>query len=211
MRSLEPLWKIESKDVLSLMKRADDSEQTGGYVKKCSIAKGKLNGCGTWAGNMSRHLDKELRNIPDMTFVVNFIDEPVVLPLNTTTLPSESEEKFTWTDMAHQPLWQRIQEMCSQNGIPRSESAPVTEGLHFITNATEVTDLCLPPEYSKIHGYLASPVNSRHIYQNIPILSRAAPSPFADILFPAPSYSWSQFAYNAWSDRSWERKEDAVY
>jgi hypothetical protein len=30
-------------------------------------------------------------------------------------------------------------------------------------------------------------------------------------LFPAPSYSWPQFAYSAWRDRSWRRKTDALY
>jgi len=81
----------------------------------------------------------------------------------------------------------------------------------FVRNVTRGTDLCAHPEFRETHGYLASAASSFHISRAVPIQSRAVPRPFGEILFPAPSYSRSQFAYSEWGDRSWRRKTAALY
>jgi hypothetical protein len=219
MRSLEPFWKMAPADVVRLMERSDSPGQTRGAIKKCFVAGGKLKDCGAWADVMSRYLGAALRGIPNMTFLANYMDEPAVLPRHPIVSPSDSDEKFVWSEISHQPIWPQVQDVCAKIGGP-SEKAPVDGALaaedsgeepRFVRNVTRGTDLCAHPEFREAHGYLASAVSSFHIGHAVPVLSRAVPRPFGDILFPAPSYSWPQFAYSAWRDRSWRRKTDALY
>ncbi|KAH7310057.1 hypothetical protein BKA65DRAFT_414535 [Rhexocercosporidium sp. MPI-PUGE-AT-0058] len=217
MRSLEPFWKMAPTKVLRLMERANSPEQTRGYMKKCSLAQGKLKDCGAWAGVMSHSwsLEKALRGIPDMTFIANYMDEPAVLASQPTAeeWPVESDEKLVWSTTSRQPIWPQVRDVCAKIGkdeLPKSSSMALPR-LDFVSNVTLGTDLCAHPEYSEIHGYLASAINSLHIDRTVPVLSRAVPFPFGDILFPAPSYSWAEFSYISWRDRSWKRKIDALY
>jgi hypothetical protein len=212
MQSLEPFWKMTPADVVRLMERANSPEQTHGSIKKCSVARGKLRDCGAWAGVMSRYLGAGLQDIPDMTFLANYMDEPAVLPRHPSGSPSDSDEKFLWTQISHQSIWPAVQDVCASIGpAPPKKAPPAAEAPRFVRNVTRGTDLCAHPEFREMHGYLASAVSSLHIYNTVPILSRAVPRPFGDILFPAPSYSWPQFAYSAWRDRSWRRKADGLY
>lgn len=219
MRSLEKFWKIAPNEILHLLERANSIEQTGGYIKKCSIKKGKLHDCGAWENIMSRSwsLESVIRTLPDMTFLTNYMDEPVVLASHLT--PSimlgnpNNDEKLPWTTISRQPIWPLVQNVCTDIGEPKHlTSAPaVHPHLELVRNVTGETDLCRHPEFRDIHGYLTSPVSSRLIDRPVPILSRAASYPFSDILYPAPSYSWAQFSYNAWRDRVWQRKINALY
>jgi hypothetical protein len=210
MRSLEPFWKMVPTDVVRLMERSDSPGQTRGYIKKCFITGGKLKDCGAWADVMSRYLGAALRGIPNMTFLANYMDEPAVLPRDPIVSPSDSDDKFLWSEISHQPIWPQVQDMCAKIGGALAAEEEKGEP-RFVRNVTRGTDLCAHPEFRETHGYLASAVSSFHISRAVPILSRAVPRPFGDILFPAPSYSWSQFAYSAWRDRSWRRKTDALY
>ena len=223
MRSLEPFWKVAPKDIVRLIERANSTEQTRGYIKKCSITRGDLKDCGAWAGIIKRSLGTALRRMPDMSFLVNYLDEPTVLPRYpiVDNSPADSDAKFSWFPISHTPIWPLVQDACEKTGVRQivstSKHTPTTrkgnpsQQLEFVSNATQGTDLCAHPEFRETHGYLASTVSSLHIYDPVPILSRAVPYPFGDILFPAPSYSWSQFTYSAWRDRSWRRKVKALY
>jgi len=81
MRSLEPFWKMTPAEFVRLLERAIPNESDG-YVKKCQVVKGTLKDCGrpNWAGVFSQYLGTALHDIPDMVFLCNFLDEPVVLP-----------------------------------------------------------------------------------------------------------------------------------
>ena len=215
MRSLEPFWRMAPTDVVRLMERADSPGQTRGYIKKCSVARGRLKDCGAWAGVMRQYLGASLWDIPNMTFLANYMDEPAVLPRHLAVSPSDSDENLLWTKVSHQPIWPMVQDVCAEMGVV-PEKAPAEGDLasgepRFVRNVTQGTDLCAHPEFKDTHGYLSSAVSSFHIYRAVPVLSRAVPRPFGDILFPAPSYSWSQFAYSAWRDRSWRRKINVLY
>ncbi|KAL2073473.1 hypothetical protein VTL71DRAFT_10799 [Oculimacula yallundae] len=219
LQSLEPFWKIAPANVVRLMERLDSPEQTRGYMKKCSLMQGKLRDCGAWAGVMTRSwsLELALRSIPDMTFIANYMDEPAVLASESTEedLTVESVETFEWSTTSHQPVWPQVQGVCAKLGkheLPKAITSSIDfPHLEFVTNVTLEKDLCAHPEFSEIHGYLASPSNSLHVDRSVPVLSRAVPYPYADILFPAPSYSWAEFLYSPWRDRSWKRKINRLY
>jgi hypothetical protein len=210
MRSLEPFWKMAPTDVVRLMERSDSPGQTRGYIKKCFIAGGKIKDCGAWADVMSRYLGAALRGIPNMTFLANYMDEPAVVPWEPIVSPSDSDDKFLWPEISQQPIWPQVEDMCAKIGGALAAEEERGEP-RFVRNVTRGTDLCAHPEFRETHGYLASAASSFHISRAVPILSRAVPRPFGDILFPAPSYSWSQFAHSAWGDRSWRRKTAALY
>ncbi|EPE30108.1 hypothetical protein GLAREA_12831 [Glarea lozoyensis ATCC 20868] len=217
MRSLEPFRKMAPSDVLRIMERANSTEQTRGYIKKCSVVQGKLKDCGAWAHVMSRSwsIEKVLQDLPNIIFIANYMDEPAVLAKHQTVevSPVESDEKFMWSTIHHEPIWPQVWGVCDKiSEHKQPETSLMTQSLlHFVGNVTPETDLCKHPEFKEIHGYLASAINSLHIDRAVPVLSRAVPYPFGDILFPAPSYSWAQFSYSSWRDRSWHRKKDALY
>ncbi|CZS90461.1 uncharacterized protein RAG0_01537 [Rhynchosporium agropyri] len=210
MKSLEPFRKIAPKDVVRLIERADSPEQTRKYMKKCSLVQGELRDCGAWAGVMSHSwgLKEALKGIPDMTFIANYRDEPAVLASQPTT-DFNSTEQFKWSN---DPVWPQVKEACEKlgkYGLPKFSMA--SPHLDFIANTTQQTDLCSHPDFGSLHGYLDSGTKSLHINHTITILSRAVPYPYGDIIFPAPSYSWAEFSYSAWRDRSWKRKANALY
>lgn len=82
---------------------------------------------------MRKYLGKGLNFIPDMTFLVNYMDEPAVLPLDPVG-DMESEEKFTWERISHAPLWPKVKEMCDKLG-ERAQKENLEGELHFMENS----------------------------------------------------------------------------
>ncbi|EHK96585.1 putative Ankyrin repeat domain-containing protein 50 [Glarea lozoyensis 74030] len=184
MRSLEPFRKMAPSDVLRIMERANSTEQTRGYIKKCSVVQGKLKDCGAWAHVMSRSwsIEKVLQDLPNIIFIANYMDEPAVLAKHQTVevSPVESDEKFMWSTIHHEPIWPQVWGVCDKiSEHKQPETSLMTQSLlHFVGNVTPETDLCKHPEFKEIHGYLASAINSLHIDRAVPVLSRAVPYPF---------------------------------
>jgi hypothetical protein len=217
MRSLEPFWKMTPAEFVRLLERAIPNESDG-YVKKCQVVKGTLKDCGrpNWAGVFSQYLGTALHDIPDMVFLCNFLDEPVVLQRHSVDENGAryNDDKLEWSSYRHQPIWPHVQEVCAkmdEAAVTEHYSKESSPHVDFVSNTTQGTNLCAHPEFYQIHGYLASCVSSFHVNFNVPILSLAAPYPFGDILLPAPSYSWSQFSYSGWRDLPWQRKANSLY
>lgn len=113
------------------MDRADDLSQTRGYIKKCRIVSGKLKDCGNWAGVMKKYLGKGLKSIPDMTFLVNYLDEPAMLPMDSSATDGDSMEKLEWEKINHAPIWPKVKEMCDKLGEGPEEDDK-SEELRFV-------------------------------------------------------------------------------
>ena len=210
MRSLEPFWKFRPHDIVTLMKNASFT-QIGSDIKECSLRGGKLENCGRWSDILTRCLGAALSDVPEFTFLVNFLDEPVVLSRHSAPA-KETDNEFVWSKLSHKPIWPQVEDACTKRGRASTTKEPQSSPhVDFVSNVSSGTDLCAHPEFKHIHGHLASAVSSLHINRTVPILSQAVPDPFQDIMLPSPSYSWDEYGYSKWGDMSWARKKDALY
>ncbi|KAK5657641.1 hypothetical protein OQA88_2713 [Cercophora sp. LCS_1] len=164
-------------------------------------------------GNSLTTLLKDLPGkIPDMTFLVNQLDEPRVL-IPPTDQEDHAKQRYRIKKLSGKATLPTLTRFCLQE-ISRNTNETLVEtlGLPFVTNQTAVLDLCQHPEYAEQHGLLAHPPNFRLLTGPVPILSTGALSTMGDILFPSPAYTVEDpFKYDAASDIPWEKKRNYLY
>ncbi|KAI6362622.1 hypothetical protein MCOR25_006152 [Pyricularia grisea] len=166
--------------------------------------------------------------LPDLELYINFLDEPSVL-LGTEAATrdegggDETREKPMWTDLSHQSIAMAVSEACRERGdeFPQIKTAPphnimldsssFPSGKEFVWNPKMQKNLCQNAEYASQHGLVMCPATLQRLSSQVPLISRAAPYPFSDVLFPATHYSLKSSLYSSWSDRSWGAKKNAVY
>ncbi|KAE8148704.1 hypothetical protein BDV25DRAFT_130980 [Aspergillus avenaceus] len=148
--------------------------------------------------------------LPDITFLVNHLDEPRVI------FPSLSgaHNSLDIEDQSRQPTWHTVTDACAYR-IGKAQASELKSAkrpeLPFVIDPVLDQDLCLHPEYSTMHGLFLSPTSFRPIKGLVPVLSTGSPSTMGDILYPSPAYMEPEFEYNASKDIGWEKKQNKLY
>ncbi|KAF9872846.1 hypothetical protein CkaCkLH20_09709 [Colletotrichum karsti] len=191
------------------------AQKIGNHLEICELKGGKFGeGCRNWADPLTQLLGDAKSLVPDVKFLLNLLDEPSVLLGPQETGDGENGATL-WTDLSHRSIASVVAEACKAQGrelrSPAPEGPADSPGIRFVTNITSERDLCLHPEYSSEHGFLMCPTSFHQLRNEVPILSRAAPLPFSDILFPATHYSIESSLYSPWSDWAWGVKKNSLY
>ncbi|KAL0941529.1 uncharacterized protein CTRU02_204292 [Colletotrichum truncatum] len=191
------------------------AKKIGDHIEICDLTGGKFGpGCRTWADPLTHLLGDAKSLAPDVRFLMNFLDEPSIL-LGSQETEGGGDGVTLWTDLSHRPIAAVVAEACKARGEKSSSQAPDEASnlldIRFVTNVTAEKDLCRHPEYASEHGFLLCPTTLRRLQIDIPMLSRAAPLPFSDILFPATHYSIDSSLYSPWSDWTWGMKKNSLY
>jgi hypothetical protein len=174
-------------------------------VQSCTFSGGTFGeGCRHFASPLTALLGSAAHLVPDAEFLINFLDEPSVLPD-----PQEKDKDIWWENLSRQHIGGAVQDAClaRDNGVPHSSGKwpptwiPNMDGLHFHDNVTDTKDLCLN-DYSSQHGFVMCPATIMRMKHDVPILSQAAPFAFADILYPSTHYGLKSSLYKQSHDRS---------
>ncbi|RAK92988.1 hypothetical protein BO79DRAFT_272381 [Aspergillus costaricaensis CBS 115574] len=160
-------------------------------------------------------LDTLLENIPatlpDITFLVNHLDEPRMIPPPPNNIHTSPSIK----DQSRQSTWDTISAPCAYqpNSTQTQDHQPPAQApnLPFITDPDQAKNLCLHPEHSTKHGIFLSPTSFRPITGILPILSTGSLSTMTDILYPSPAYLAPDFQYTPEKDIPWHQKQNTLY
>ena len=210
LENLEPFYRLDAHEIRQLME--DASKSTNAAVLLCSYTRDKgFQNCGYFGETMDWVLGKAKKRLPDMIFPVNLLDEPSVLLMND----KDDGTLFNWPNLARQSIVDQVAEACMVRGQASANKLLVNRvdsyGLPFVQSVEEEKDLCLHPEYKDYHGFLNTPTSFRQLGTAVPLLSRAAPYPFADVLMPSPHYAFPSNLYDGLMDRPWHQKKNAVF
>ncbi|ROV99518.1 hypothetical protein VMCG_06387 [Cytospora schulzeri] len=210
VENLEPFYQLYPREVRQLI--VDATRGNNDAVSLCSFTKDKgFQDCGYFGETMDWLLGSAKKRLPDMIFPLNSLDEPSVL------LRSDKNDHtiFDWPNLASQNIVDQVAEACMVRGQISTNKLLTdrveTYGLPFVQSVEEEQDLCLHPEYKDYHGFLNSPTSLRQLGTEVPVLSRAAPYPFADVLVPSPHYAFPENLYNGILDSPWHQKKNAVF
>jgi len=156
------------------------------------------------------------KGLPDVTFLVNHKDEPVVM-VPPASLGEGRDGKgrghIPVTDLGRQPTWDALTTFCSmlkKRSLGKYQAVD-TFGLPFVTDRKAAMDLCYHPEYKNMHGLFSSPTSFNLVEGLVPILSTGAPSTMGDLLFPSPAYTETPFLYHESNDVEWLEKRNNLY
>lgn len=210
LENLEPFYRLDPREVRQLMN--DSASGNNEDISLCSLTQNEgVQNCGYFGDIIDWILDDVKRRLPDMIFPVNTLDEPSVL----LTGDQGEEVALDWPNLAHQHIMDRVAVACMVRGRTSTNKLLTnrieTYGLPFVQSIDEERDLCLHPDYEDLHGFLSTPSNFRQAGTPVPLLSRAAPYPFADILMPSPQYALPENLYDETLDRPWHQKKNAVF
>ncbi|ROW05048.1 hypothetical protein VSDG_00516 [Cytospora chrysosperma] len=210
LENLEPFYRLHPQEVRQLI--VDATHGNNDAVMLCTLTRDKgFQDCGYFGETMDWLLGPAKKRLPDMIFPVNTLDEPSVL------LKSEKDDAtiFDWPNLASQSIVDQVAEACGVRGQISTDKLLIDRvenyGLPFVQSVEEEQDLCMHPEYKDYHGFLNSPTSFRQLGTAVPLLSRAAPYPFADVLMPSPHYAFLQNLYNGILDGPWHQKKNAVF
>lgn len=208
--NVEPFHKFSPERLKDLMEKATSGDNAAATL--CSYTKADgFKDCAYFADVMEWIFGDAKKRLPDVQVPVNTLDEPSVLLVNDANDGMASE----WPNLAHESIVDKVAEACMVRGqttVDRLLTNRVeTFGLPFVQNVEEEKDLCLHPEYKDYHGFLNTPTSFRQLGTAVPLLSRAAPYPFSDILMPSPHYAFPHNLYNKMLDKPWHRKKNAVF
>ncbi|KUI68520.1 Beta-1,2-xylosyltransferase 1 [Cytospora mali] len=210
LENLEPFYRLSPGEFKQLMKEATMGGNPDVFL--CSYSKKKsFEDCGYFGETMDWLLDSTKKRLPDMVFPVNSLDEPSLLLKNNL----DDDAAFYWRNLASKNIVGHVAEACIARGHTSTDDILTnrveTYGLPFVQSVEEEQDLCLHPEYKDYHGFLNSPTSLRQLGTAVPLLSRAAPYPFADVLMPSPHYAFPDNLYNGILDSPWHQKKNAVF
>jgi len=180
------------------------------YVQRCTFAGGKFGeGCRHFASPLTAILGDARQLAPDVDFLINSLDEPSVLLAHEQA----DDARAVWENLSRRPLQAAVAEACHVRGNASTNPLePVnTHGLPFVEDVAASKDLCRHPDYNGQHGFLMCPATMMRMKNDVPILSQAAPHPFADILYPSTHYGLKSSLYKQSQDRAWSRKRNAAY
>ncbi|PNP60838.1 hypothetical protein FNYG_14458 [Fusarium nygamai] len=217
-QTISPFWRLSGSEVLDAMHRA--KSLPGSDLWLCTFSGITLTTkCSHSYRTFDRHISRMFNNtlanftgLPDVTFLVNHIDEPRVIYQPSPEPSSPNDRRITVEDNSRQPIWDLLTTNC---GVGKREAEGQgninTFGLPFVTNISAAQDLCQHPKYSASHGFMMSPVSFRPIYGLVPIFSTGKLSTMSDILIPSPAYTEQEFIYDESRDVDWSRKRQSLY
>jgi hypothetical protein len=219
--AVAPYYSMTPKHFVELMFRAslqtprDDVHE--GALALCEFVDGGFNKTPTcrgddWFNDMEATLPGGIgKNIPDMAFVINYLDEPSVLA-------SEADEfKMTWENKRGKSLAKEVHQACAllegkTLDLGRRAGSPVENfGIPFVQDWEDSKNVCKHPEMLNQHGIYVAPGTADILNVRAPILSTGKPYPFADIVIPSPQYMWQKNLIAPANDIGWKEKKRAVY
>ena len=148
--------------------------------------------------------------LPNVTFLVNHLDEPrIILPASGEI--SSGKMQIETSNLSQRSTFSELTKSCHwSTSIGQLQPGIPPPGLPFV-NVTEAQNLCLHPEYANQHGLFLSPISLRPISGFVPVLSTGVPSTMGDIMFPSPAYTEPGFAYDSSKDPAWDDKRNNLY
>lgn len=216
--SVSPFLKLSGKEVAQIMRDAQYAPKIDLWACAFSTSRAETT-CIHPHRTFDRHIgllfNKLLRELggilPDVSFLVNQLDEPRVLtpPPSQEGGSQNGAGRFTLTDLAEQPTWDAITKFCVSGET--NGSTVETFGLPFVTDRATAMDLCQHPEYRAMHGLFMNPTSFRLIEGLVPVFAAGAPSTMGDIPFPSPAYIESEFRYDQSQDMEWDQKRNNLY
>lgn len=228
-KSIEPYWQINPVNLRDSLKQALSLGSPDLAVLVIKNHTATLNDGNFQHSQLVSLLQPVLPFLPDMTAVLNNLDEPrVVIPHDILshaagkTLEHESDgkahaaQRVSFGDLKHQKTWDTIVLSCSPDSPARSPTLPESKNaldIEFISNVDKAHDICLwPSNKANQHGFLSSTSSLKFTHEYVPILSTAKVSSFQDILMPSSYYFQTDIAeYDDEWDTQWDQKEDVVY
>lgn len=213
--SISPLWKLSGGEITQAMQDVYQAPDSDIFLCNLSAKHDKML-CEHPSNSFDRHIrglfNAVLRDVrkdlPDVSFLINHLDEPRV-SIPHATQGSGGSRNVTLANMARQATWNTITQSCAE--IKSRGRADLTYGLPFIADAALARDLCQHPEYETMHGFFMNPSSFRLIEGLLPVLSMGAPSSMGDIVFPSPAYQEPEFQYREENDVEWDRKRNNLY
>ncbi|KAK0619148.1 hypothetical protein B0T14DRAFT_554503 [Immersiella caudata] len=218
--SLAPFLRLSGKDFNRIMQAAYSHPHTDVWLCNFNGAK-KETSCNHPSRDFDRNtallFNSLLQNIttslPDVSFIVNHLDEPRLL------IPPSSQRggisHFETEDLTSLPTFTTLARYCpgSVSAVSAAQDSGIdTNGLPFITNTTAAMDLCQNPSHAKQHGLFLSPTSFHLIEGLVPVLSTGTLSTMGDIVFPSPAYTVEEgFQYDAAHGMEWEQKRNNLY
>ncbi|QKD56531.2 uncharacterized protein FOBCDRAFT_241324 [Fusarium oxysporum Fo47] len=217
-QTISPFWRLSGSQVLDAMHQAKSLPVSDLWLCTFSSTSSTTK-CSHSYRTFDRHISRMFNNIlvnftklPDVTFLVNHIDEPRVLYQSSSEASSPHDRRITVEDRGRQPIWDLLTKNCGlEKRETEGQDSTNAFGLPFVTNISSAQDLCQHPEYSASHGFMMRPVSFRPIHGLVPIFSTGKLSSMGDILIPSPAYTELEFLYDESRDVDWGRKRDSLY
>ncbi|RVD87256.1 uncharacterized protein DFL_001498 [Arthrobotrys flagrans] len=195
---LHPFRQLGSKHLES---RIDSARRTGSRLQTVSIKNGNssLNGL-----PILDSLKPVLQNLPDMTFLLNELDEPRVIG------SQPDKDDITFQDYGRQPSWTQLTASCQNtdsSGLEGQQQHP-----RFLESITTSLDLCRNPAYQDQYGMFTSPCTFVATKGLVPVFSVARVSTMRDVLVPGHDYHHESFLNKSDVDsRNFTSKENKLY
>ena len=222
--NISPFWRADGKEIRQVMGELQKDPNLDLWRCTFSSRNGETR-CHHHYRTFDRHIELLFNRLlsglgdvlPDVTFLVNHLDEPrVIVPPSQANIFSQGR-LYEATELSRQPSWDAITKYCaSDSNLQHKMSSPPEDtakmvGLPFERNRSSALDLCQHPEYREMHGLFQSPTSLRLVEGLAPILSTGAPSTMGDFLIPSPAYMASEFQYDEAHDVEWHQKRNALY
>lgn len=152
MESLGPFWKVSP---AQLRKNIEMALEKPDAFYSFTIKNGSFGDDNT----VSKMLADVRQDLPDVTLILNALDEPrVILPADHPD--SALSGGIPFYDLTHRNAWSVITRPCSwQDSAPvQPARKPIaSHGLSFVQSAQDAKDTCRHPEYERTHGMFLSP------------------------------------------------------
>ncbi|KAF3936630.1 hypothetical protein ABW19_dt0201386 [Dactylella cylindrospora] len=161
---------------LQLQTRIESARRRGSRLQTVSIRNGSPSVTGL---PITDSLKPVLKYIPDISFLLNELDEPRVLGNRT------DKDVIAFRDFGRQPAWERLTESC---GPIRNDGHPF-----YLESVADSLDLCKNPTYWDQYGMFTSPCTFVATPGLVPIFSVARVSTMRDILVPGHDYHAERF------------------
>ncbi len=214
--SVSPFWKLSGKEVVQIMNEAYKTSDIDLWLCSFTGATAETQ-CRHPVRSSDRHtadmFNKLLGDmpgiLPNISFLVNHLDEPRVLsPPQSASAPNKTQ--ITLTNLSERPTWNAVTQFCPPSPNPSTESPLLS--LPLVTNLTTARSLCANPAYAHSHGLFQAPASFSLITGPVPVLTSGSPSTMSDILFPSPAYLIEpEFRYNPDHDPPWHLKSPHLY
>jgi hypothetical protein len=209
---MKPFWKISPQRLLESVDHVTKTEELA--LRKCGFTSGMFHGQGGgWiVDDLGRLLEEVSKDLPDVEFAFDVVDEPrVVITQQMLDAGGVAEPEFR--NEAHKSTWNRVTGPC-MNAVPRTYQPAVYDyNIPFVQDWYHAKDICQHPEFAQMHGFFTSPATCLLTDAPVPVLSQAAPTSFGDIMYPSPWYiaKQDQGNYKGEEDPLWEQKTNTLY
>ncbi|TVY73129.1 Beta-1,2-xylosyltransferase [Lachnellula suecica] len=230
--SVDPFWQVTPATLRDYLKQAVEmnpgSSRLG--VLKIEDHKASQNHGGFQHDQLVELLQPVLEFLPDMTMLLNALDEPrIIVPHDMLGLPEtpttshtaeladtkHKTKELSFSNLSHQKAFNMMALSCPPDSPARSpiDSLDQSVAIPFISNITAAQDICQFPDWkANEHGMLSTPSSFIFTHQRVPVASTSKLSTFHDMLIPSSYYFQGDIVgYEDSWDPDWDEKEDKVY